>query len=652
MDTTNDAPEKYNRWRQTKSSSTGKPRNVDRELQRIKSLAVVSVLNKTFAQDNGLGEKRGPTPSPSVSIPTTLCKQKSSSSLGLGVGEFSSRNRKTSTNSLQMDWSPSFSTPSRIGTSTIRLKTEKLRQLEDELLRMYETAIHQTTSLNSRSEPSGSVKGDVSDWVVTMQPSISSEPQIGSCVQDSIPEKKEEEDEVDGSGSFQPDNIDRLQERIRTLESDYAQALGECQEAQEAAALYREQQMQLEHLTQMTVNKSMEEKELAQVKIRQLATVIFQQDELIHGLELDRDMLKAENQRLQAALKDTSFGDRMETACKELDDVKSILYELAETKESQQQRMAALWGELDASQGQTWQMVQQCQDLQAEFESQRIQIDEKISSLMRQLLDNKTREHPPASPVPSHPATPSTAPPPAPQERRVSRGKLMSSIPIRRTSTSAVERDARLKEVFTDDSVPDMSRFSYASSSAGESVTSMSRCPERPIRSARRGSAATCTSKRSYIARWTGTIPPAAPPPTDPLPPIPMSPTPHPLHRRSLSPSTRPFSSLPTPMSLKHVSVDAVMKTPKPDQYYQDGDDASYREFAEQLQVRLSVSKEIDELRVWNTHDLDDLQKRSSQVKELDPMPVNMAQDATKRSSLVSKDSPAFWKEMKKKLRV
>lgn len=69
--------------------------------------------------------------------------------------------------------------------------------------------------------------------------------------------------------------------------------------------------------------------------------------------------------------------------------------------------------------------------------------------------------------------------------------------------------------------------------------------------------------------------------------------------------------------------------------------EASYREFTEQLQARLSISKEIDELNVWQPSDLEEMKQRFAKWDEDDV--------ATKRSS---RDSSAFWKGMKKKLRV
>ncbi|KAI9025176.1 hypothetical protein CLU79DRAFT_744411 [Phycomyces nitens] len=162
-------------------------------------------------------------------------------------------------------------------------------------------------------------------------------------------------------------------------------------------------------------------------------------------------------------------------------------------------------------------------------------------------------------------------------------------------------------------------------SSASLSGSGIPRPPDGPSQQSRRRSSA--QERRSYIARWAGgAIPPPAPPPTDPLPPIPAETM---IVSRSV---------LPRPVSVDNYARDEPVDT--------------YREFTEQLQARFGISKEIDELRVWQASDLEALQKQVEARWKDDP--ESRINDPRRHSSITisSKDSPAFWRGMKKKLRV
>ncbi|KAI9247222.1 hypothetical protein BY458DRAFT_527378 [Sporodiniella umbellata] len=127
--------------------------------------------------------------------------------------------------------------------------------------------------------------------------------------------------------------------------------------------------------------------------------------------------------------------------------------------------------------------------------------------------------------------------------------------------------------------------------------------------------------RRSYIARWKGnSLPPASPPPSTPLPPVPSD------RRRSSA------SRLPV-ISNKHMSVDAVGGTQPFSSMYEQ--EVYYKEFTDQLQQRLSVSKEIDHLSVWKPTDYDDIQRKIESEEWLE-----------------DQQKVAFWKGMKKKLKV
>lgn len=119
--------------------------------------------------------------------------------------------------------------------------------------------------------------------------------------------------------------------------------------------------------------------------------------------------------------------------------------------------------------------------------------------------------------------------------------------------------------------------------------------------------------------RWKGNmLPPASPPPSSPLPPIPTA-TESSTTRSILSELSKGIQS----------SSDIVIEDAFDEAAY-------YKEFTDQLQQRLSTSKEIDELRVWEPSDYDEIQKKiNSETWSLD--------DEQHKNT-------AFWKGMKKRL--
>lgn len=170
--------------------------------------------------------------------------------------------------------------------------------------------------------------------------------------------------------------------------------------------------------------------------------------------------------------------------------------------------------------------------------------------------------------------------------------------------------------------------------------------------------------RKSYISRWKGNaIPPASPPPSLPLPPIPSA-----SSRSTTSNNTRPKSILSEisrgssihaqhTSNSKHLSMDAVgggvvsaqaatseSRRPSVQSQFNEelADAAYYKEFTDQLQERLSMSKEIDDLRVWEPSDYDSIQRK------IDSKNWSDSEDGHS----ISSQKAAFWKGMKKKLRV
>ncbi|KAF7726564.1 hypothetical protein EC973_008609 [Apophysomyces ossiformis] len=554
-------------------STTKPPRNVDRELQRIKSLAVVSVLNKAFSP-------QGPTPDPTPSSTTNiLSRQRSSSSLSSHHSEHRLRSQ-SSGHSLNVEYAQLQAR--RASSAFSRLKAEELQKLEEDLLEMFEDALQRSR---------GGV--DERNWEEIVLPSEFTRP-------------------VMEEGDTEACLISRLQQ----VQSDYVDASERLVYAEKQVSFYEEQQNRMDQSTQHTLAEYLEQKEVESIKVRMLTQLVLQQERLLSEMECSMESVLNENKQLRTCLEKTPWAETRE----ELAHLQTEIASLKETKKEQEQMIAELSSELEASQQWLHQTLELSKRLQHECENQRFDIEEKLQALTQQLLEKSTTEGPSQSNIGVDMVTQDQYP----------------------TTASSSRRSSRL--IDEDDTAPCTTRFSYASSTSSSGIP---RPPDRPIRSSRRGSAQTAASKRSYIARWTGvSLPPPAPPPTEPLPPIPASEERQKARRSMSPPGAVPIH--PTAKIMKHVSVDAVAPIAANDRM-----DVAYREFAEQLQARLSISKEIDDLRVWQPSDLDDLSKRmETNWKDEEKHPHNVTDP--KRNSLLigQRDSATFWRGMKKKLRV
>ncbi|KAI8993486.1 hypothetical protein BDB01DRAFT_903005 [Pilobolus umbonatus] len=174
------------------------------------------------------------------------------------------------------------------------------------------------------------------------------------------------------------------------------------------------------------------------------------------------------------------------------------------------------------------------------------------------------------------------------------------------------------------------------------------------------------SNRSSPLTKWKSTVlPPPSPPPSQPLPPIPTDILPSKskssyteqrmLHSEQRNPhselrnshSELSNSSNITLITHRNISTDAF-GDPSPDSKSWNPlesdismtDSEYYKEFTDQLQARLSISKEIDDLRVWEPSDYADIQKKIESNNWLEG-----------KEQLSRKEQIAFWKGMKKKLR-
>ncbi|ORY94673.1 hypothetical protein BCR43DRAFT_506636 [Syncephalastrum racemosum] len=620
-------------------------RNVDRELQRIKRLAVVS--GRQFGQEASSTSSLGPPPSPTSTVssaPRSAVSNNNNTSAASNLlrRPVSSASLQTTrsarTGSFTREQPPQLPTRSET-MSVITSKTNKtseLDKLEKDLLAMYEDIYlrvveqnRQQHQLQQQLKPASARRPSSANY--------SQDERIDKWVVSVLPEQHQTNEPL-------PMNEEE-EERIRELTARLEQA--------------QQERVQGEQLMRETMASYVEQKEVERSKVHQLSTIVVQQEELIERLQQDLTQSQAELQQAQTATPAAIVvPEQIQEQVQALLDQVSALQS---TKEGLEQMVVSLWSELELGQTQVRQTLQESEALQAECAAQRKLAEDKLETLMIQLLEKETlvqkyRQYNQQRPIP----------PPKDDNRRSSIPRLASSPP-----------------------------------------------PDRPARSSRRSSANTTVStasnskRRSYIARWTGGfLPPPAPPPTDPLPPLPdnlASVSPQPSQQppsdvqeeeqpqqdeapvmeqnntssiSSRPPSTSSLSSLSIHQQQpKHFSVDAVHQH-RSQQYRQEASmaaaaaaaaaagrlsedepfddpeaEAAYREFAEQLQTRLSISKEIDDLRVWQPSDLVDYQQRFRNI----PSDDDLAAASGKRHSLAtltSKDGAAFWRGMKKKLRV
>jgi hypothetical protein len=149
------------------------------------------------------------------------------------------------------------------------------------------------------------------------------------------------------------------------------------------------------------------------------------------------------------------------------------------------------------------------------------------------------------------------------------------------------------------------------------------------------------SQRKSFVAKWKGgAIPPAAPPPTLPLPPVPDMQN-RPVSYLSITSNNQDAASQYTHMSIDAVGGALQRRGSNFSEFETEMTDAEYyKEFTDQLQARLSISKEVDDLRLWEPSDFAEIQRKIDSNSWFDD------------DHQGQKDQNAFWKGMKKKLRV
>lgn len=520
------------RWSK-RPNSTIMQRNVDKELQRIKSLAVVSVLNKNFNKETS----RAQAPSPSSSLTTDDELQENSS--------IKNRSRSISHNS---------------STSEYPLKKTSNASL--------------STQFNQNIIPSLRARSDAHTLVTSGQEFITS----------AETESNEEEkgDSLVMISSPIEINKETLIQRFHELQILYDTSLQDLKESED---------------------RNDAQKELVMIQDKLIQNMSFQLDSL--------DIEETESSYTQSAQYDDTTEEEgkqaLYNAQNELQSIKKELHDFASLKDHYEKIISEMTQQLSAHNDKMIELEGIAMQIKKENATQVEYIDTKVQTLVNKLLEtNETINR-------------------LQVEHFQERQQAATALAIHNTS-SINESSSIIWETFEEDDEPDSARSSFISLSPRT----------EPVK------------KKSLISRWKGnSIPPAAPPPSLPLPPIPSNSSSRNNRPKSTLSELYASSSSVLPQN-RHVSMDAVGGSSNDRRYSNQSeievemtDAAYYKEFTDQLQERLSVSKEIDDLRVWEPSDYDEIQRK------IDSKGWSGSEDGHSQ-----KDQSAFWKGMKKKLRV
>ncbi|SAL99682.1 hypothetical protein [Absidia glauca] len=552
----------------SKSTSAIGRRNVDREreLQRLKSLGVVSILNKTFRSQDNVFLSPAPMPSPSSSTST--------SSSGL-LGDRPPQQQQ------QPRLRPSSSSSDLLQRSSTK-----------------ETFLSTTMDRHVHKSSSGR------NWVMAILPAEQDQP------------RPPPSDENGNSTASEPILDDSNDDENPTSDRPQQQQLLLQQQLDET----RKEQIEMERSTQHTLEEWLKQKELESVKVQQLSNLIVKQDLVIHQLESSLSMALSENQLLQQNTTDDASTQQ------ELVALRQELATLQAHKTGYEQMIVSLCSELESSQDQTRKLTLLADTLNQQCQSQQQQIDEKLGRMVQQLAEKdavirKYRE-----------TTQSDKPPSSSSQQQQQQQRYSQLINDTATIHSVLSTgsSSRISMAFSDVD-GDLAR--YSSSSSSFSRLSSARTNPRHSLPRRRGKAS--------VLSWPGGCipPPSGPPPSSPLPPLPI------IDDDQVDPELKhmtmqPYSSdddddhkaLTT--SLEQLLLQA------PSGYTLDDETSmneAYREFTEQLQTRLSISKEIDRLELWDHERLRQHHQQKQRRVSLAPTQVSSTS-----SNLDGDDTPLF----------
>ncbi|CAO3578312.1 unnamed protein product [Absidia cylindrospora] len=391
-----------------------------------------------------------------------------------------------------------------------------------------------------------------------------------------------------------------------SLINQYKHMTQQIQHTEGQLASCRLEQQQMEHSTQQIMENALTQKEAEVVKVQQLSTVVLKQDQVIHELGFALSSVLSDNDRLRQQLNNDDDeclhegDDDMDTKMATQDEMRALRRELGELRASRtgyEKRIVSLCNELESSQDETRSLAAMMETLKQQCHQQQLQIDEKIEKMMQQLAGKDDL--------------------------------------IRKY------RDGR---------------WNYSTDMENQQF---SQIVDR----------STVVSMDKVVSRSSNSIPPpTGPPPSSPLPALPVVGV-----STQMDHTANEVTEHPSPHDLtSDDELDENVLTPSmemlllqaPSSYYLTEEtmmDDSHRQYTEQLINRLSISKEIDHLEVWDHAALERLQHQQ-QLKRASLAPTTTTASSSKwsdRSSSAFESDwddkqrhSTFWKGMKKKLRV
>ncbi|KAI8093358.1 uncharacterized protein BX664DRAFT_329509 [Halteromyces radiatus] len=690
MDSSSNARSHSSRPGRSSTTTPGKRTNVtmtqrnadrERELQRLKSLGVVSVLNKTFDMQDSTFLSPAPIPSPSSSTSSTavtdhtILKPPSSEPSELSEDDYNRHiNYYDATNKTQVD--------NNNNSNYTNNNDEKTRHG----LRQKSSSDHHwvmTTLPPEQDEPRPSTNIHYDGYGNLSTSEIST--LLKNSNDDNSNHNNDDDADYDDLKLYQVENHAALIDAYKSTRHVLQQLLYRLKESQKGQQL-------MEHSTKQTMETWLNEKEMESIKVKQLSEVVLKQDQMIHQLELALSSVLADNEDLRKLNNNSDNSDRSMTKDKSnhtndnseneitkkektrqgWSDLRQELQQLQSQKVDYEEKIVSLYSELESSQDEVRQLTLLSENLHQQCQQQQIAIDEKMTQLTKQsmnkdILIRKYRH-------------------------------LESMEQLGRATQQLSQQQEQIQHQRTDSQMDDVSTIhSILSSSSSNSTTttneldttamiSTSSLISRPL--------GKITNKRSWntmpqrkgkaamnVLSWPGGYipPPSGPPPSAPLPPLP--PVDHDEHdddddeqvdpelnRMTQRHSTPSHQQQQKPNDPRFSSSLEMLLLQAPSGYILDDDTAmeqAYREFTEQLSSRLSISKEIDHLELWDHEALERLQQRHQQEKrQQQARPASLA--PTTETSTSSKwssssdldekhhgrDNTAFWKGMKKKLRV
>ncbi|KAI8370514.1 uncharacterized protein BYT42DRAFT_91603 [Radiomyces spectabilis] len=338
----------------TNSVSSQSPRKVDKELQKLQKLAVVSsVWTKAGAHEDDHSNNQGlqqPPLTPSLSS--------------------SNHHRRSRSPTVSVD-----SATHRSSTDTAITPSPPKEDL----------------SLLLHHDPAVSIKVP-DDYRETQEPSTAALPEPSDEHDKKNVRCWVEENLTPLYNNESPVSVNERanDEKSADVASCHRQLSLQVEQARKEIERYKKEMQRQDQIMQQTINTYLEQKELESVKVRHLSNIVLKQEQLLQRAMDQLFITDAEPSLAHPSSSDIAVGD----ARMQLHSLRSEINDLASTKQHLEQTMVSLRGELDMSQSHMRLLMMVSTEIQNEYDTQKLQLEEKIKELKEQedVLRNKQAE--------------------------------------------------------------------------------------------------------------------------------------------------------------------------------------------------------------------------------------------------------------------